>query len=981
MSEVCPVVSMSAPSPVLDSKPDKEYLGLNGFNLKAKFWKSVHMPEPEALARIDIDHLLEEAGWVAQDRDELNLFAGPGIAIREVSIPGAGETDYLLVAGRKAVGIVEAKPAGTTLTGIELQSRVYAEGLPGHMQAWTFPLPMLYESTGKETRFTNLLEPEPRSRGVFSFHRPETLMEWAKQASPSVSSNGLGIGEDGIGYDTGTAALAGRFQHLPATIDDPKLWPAQREAIANLERSLKENRPRALIQMATGSGKTFTAISAIYRLIRHSNARRVLFLVDRANLGRQTYNEFQQYTTPDDGRKFTELYNVQHLQSNTIDPVSRVCISTIQRIYSILSGDEALDESLEEGSLFEPDKRIGQPRQISYNPAVPIETFDVIVIDEAHRSIFNLWRQVLDYFDAYLIGLTATPNKQALGFFNQNLVMQYTHEDAVIDKVNVPFDVYPIRTRITAQGSTVDAGYQIDYRDKKTREVRWRELDEDFTYTREQLDREVVAMDQIRTVIRTFRDKLFTEIFPGRTEVPKTLIFAKDDTHADDIVQIVREEFGKGNDFCQKITYRTTGIKPEDLLAQFRNNFNPRIVVSVDMIATGTDVKPIEIVMFMRTVRSRGYFEQMKGRGVRVMPPDDLKRVTRDAQAKTHFVIVDAVGVAETEMRDTPPMERKKSVGFAKLLEMAAWGSADGDTLSSLAFRLSKLEKTLSPDQREQIETASGGQSLNEVVERLVRASDPDYHLIQARTVADDPTPEQVEAAREALVEQAIVPLAANVELRNMLIEMQARSEQVIDTLSKDEVIEAGYSAAAKERLVAMTRDFRQFIEDHKDEIAALQFFYNRPYGSRPSLKDIRELSKLIEAPPRSWSVDALWRAYEQLEGSRVHGSGQRVLTDLVSLVKYAAGMDDELVPFREHVNERFATWLESQEATGRRFTPEQRRWLEMIRDQIASSFAIERDDFDDAPFNQQGGLGKMYSLFGDDYQQILDELNKALAA
>ncbi len=423
---------------------------------------------------------------------------------------------------------------------------------------------MLYESTGKETRFTNLLEPEPRSRNVFSFHQPETLMEWSKRGASVTPHNGRGIGELAAEYDTGKAALAGRLQRLPDTIDDHKLWPAQREAIVNLERSLKENRPRALIQMATGSGKTFTAISAIYRLIRHTDAKRVLFLVDRANLGRQTFNEFQQFTTPDDGRKFTELYNVQHLQSNTIDPVARVCITTIQRLYSILSGADELDETIEEGSLFESDRQFRQPKPITYNAAVPVETFDIIVIDEAHRSIFNLWRQVLEYFDAYLIGLTATPNKQAFGFFNQNLVMEYTHEDAVLDNVNVPFDVYPIRTRITTQGSTVEAGYQIDYRDKKTREVHWRELDENLTYTAQQLDRDVVATDQIRTVIRTFREKLFTEIFPGRAEVPKTLIFAKDDTHADDIVQIVRKEFGKGNDFCQKISYRTTG----DVLAE-----------------------------------------------------------------------------------------------------------------------------------------------------------------------------------------------------------------------------------------------------------------------------------------------------------------------------------------------------------------------------------------------------------------------------
>ena len=404
------------------------------------------MPEPEALARIAIDRQLEAAGWVVQDRDRLNPFAGPGVAIREVSIPGAGEADYLLLAGRKAVGIVEAKAAGTTLTGVETQTRVYAEGQLDGIPAWTLPLPMLYESTGTETRFTTLLDPEPRSRPVFTFHRPETLIDWVK-AAPAATPNGRMAAEPGTAYDSAPPTLAGRLQRLPSTIDDPKLWPAQRQAIVGLETSLRQNRPRALIQMATGSGKTFTAISAIYRLIRHADAKRVLFLVDRANLGKQTFNEFQQFTTPDDGRKFTEIYNVQHLRSNTIDPVSRVCISTIQRVYSILSGEEELDESLEEGSMFDSARGIEPKREVQYNPAVPIETFDIIVIDEAHRSIFNLWRQVLEYFDAYLIGLTATPNKQALGFFDQNLVMQYTHEDAVLDRVNVPFDVYTIRTR------------------------------------------------------------------------------------------------------------------------------------------------------------------------------------------------------------------------------------------------------------------------------------------------------------------------------------------------------------------------------------------------------------------------------------------------------------------------------------------------------------------------------------------------------
>jgi len=437
--------------------------------------------------------------------------------------------------------------------------------------------------------------------------------------------------------------------------------------------------------MATGSGKTFMAVNLCYRLIKFANAKRVLFLVDRNNLGRQTRIEFQQFITPDDRRKFTELYNIQHLNSNVIDPVSRVCITTIQRLYSMLKGETEFDEMLEEQSVFEMYPEGEQPKEITYNPNIPIETFDFIITDECHRSIYNLWRQVLEYFDAYIIGLTATPSKQTLGFFNQNLVSEYSYEKAVADGVNVPYEVYRIKTEITEKGSKVEAGYYIDKRDKLTRKVRWEQLDEDIEYSPNQLDRDVVAPDQIRTVIRDFKEKLFTEIFPGREEVPKTLIYAKDDSHAEDIVHIVREEFGRGNDFCKKITYKTTGEKPEDLIQSFRNSYNPRIAVTVDMISTGTDIKPIECIIFMRDVKSRIYFEQMKGRGTRTLSPTELNAVTPDAKHKTHFIIIDAVGVCESDKTDSRPLERKPGVPFDKLLFSIALGNRDTDSITSLA--------------------------------------------------------------------------------------------------------------------------------------------------------------------------------------------------------------------------------------------------------------------------------------------------------
>jgi type I restriction enzyme R subunit len=622
---------------------------------------------PEAKARIEIDRQLVDAGWAVQDARAVNLAAAQGVAVREFVMRAPhGRADYLLFLDGAAVGAIEAKKEGETLRGVEWQSAKYVEGVPDEVPtALEGALPFVYESTGGETHFTNTLDPEPRSREVFSFHRPETFRRWLDEVAK---------------HPTGPT-LRHRLRALPP-LTRAGLWSAQFTAIENLEVSLAADRPRALIQMATGSGKTFTAANIAYRLVKHADARRILFLVDRANLGRQTLKEFQGFSTPDDGRKLTELYNVQHLSSNRVDPVARVTISTIQRVYSILRGDPALDEELDEHSAFEV---AGELVPVEYNPSLPPEFFDVVIVDECHRSIYGLWRQVLDYFDAFVIGLTATPNKQAFGFFDQNLVMEYGHEQAVVDGVNVDFDVYRIRTEITEAGAAIDAGLWTQFRDRSTRRTRWELLSDELPYSAAELDRKVVARDQIRTVLETFRDRLFTEIFPGRTEVPKTLIFAKDDAHAEEIVEIAREVFGKGNDFVAKITYKATGRKTDDLIAAFRNSPNPRIAVTVDMIATGTDVKPLECVFFMRAVKSRTYFEQMKGRGVRVIEDTDLQAVVPGATSKERFVIVDAVGVTETELQETPPLDRQPTVPLERLLRQVSFGVRDPDAISAIA--------------------------------------------------------------------------------------------------------------------------------------------------------------------------------------------------------------------------------------------------------------------------------------------------------
>lgn len=874
-----------------------------------------------------------------------------------------GEADYLLYVNRKPVGAIEAKKEGTTLSGVEWQSAKYSIGLPDNLHAPRRPLPFLYESTGKETYFTNGFDPAPRSRRVFAFHRPETLAVWLL---------------------TGENTPRHRVQHYPPLAEDG-LWDAQIKAIKKLEQSIAEDRPRSLIQMATGSGKTFTAVNFIYRMLRYGQFHRVLFLVDRTNLAKQALGEFQNYTTPDDGRKFTEIYNVQRLTSNKLDDVSKVCITTIQRLYAMLRGEEEFDPEAEVVSMWENDAATtGDPRIVTYNPRIPIEYFDAIVVDECHRSIYNLWRQVLEYFDAHIIGLTATPSKQTFGFFNQNLVMEYTRADAVIDGVNVDSRLYRIRTEITHDGSLIDAGTYIPKRDKRTREMRMELLDQDFDYVGEQLDISVVAPDQIRTVIQTFRDRLFTEIFPGRTEVPKTLIFAKDDSHAEDIVRIVREEFAKGNDFCKKITYRSTGMSSEALIAEFRNSYNPRIAVTVDMIATGTDIKPLEILLFMRQVKSAGLFVQMQGRGVRVIDTTDLQQVTPDAEEKEFFVIVDAVGVMDIPKAEMPTLERHPSEPLSKLLEGIAQGRLDDETFITLAGRLSRLAHKLRPEDREAVEAAAGGLTLIDIAHRLKDAADIDHQIDTACEIflTETPTRQQIEAAEIQLKQDAADLLTP--ALRNLLIDIHTRDEIVIDEVSKDTVLEAGFVSLDADDAAHAVQTFQEFIEANHDEITALQILYNLPYsGQRLQWAHIKELAQRLEAPPYRLDPETLWAAYASVDPDHVRmGETRRILTDLIALVRHALEPESDLIPYPDQVRARYAAWLEERHTTGQRFTPAQRGWLDAIADYIGVNLTVDVARFNET-FRDRGGVLAAVQAFGDPdtLRALVDELNTRLVA
>jgi type I site-specific restriction endonuclease/REP element-mobilizing transposase RayT len=879
----------------------------------------------------------------------------------------------------------------------------------------------------------------------------------------------------------------------------------------------------------------------------------------------------------------------------------------------MLKGEEDFLEENEEGSLFETENTLfKEPLPVIYNAKIPIETFDFIVVDECHRSIYNIWRQVLEYFDSFLIGLTATPTKQTIGFFNGNLVQDYAHEQAVVDGVNVGYDVYRIETKITKDGAKLarEPGVFVPHRDRRTKGKKYKELDDDLTYTANQLDRDVVAENQIRLVVRTFKDKL-PEIFPGRTEVPKTLVFAKTDLHAEDIVRIIREQFGKGNDFCQKITSKSTGKKPDELLSEFRNSYFPRIAVTVDMIATGTDVKPLECLIFMRNIRSLGYFEQMKGRGCRVVDPDVLQSVTPDAKHKTHFVIVDAVGVCEDEKTATKPLDRKPSVPLDKILDLVAAGAANDDVVSTLASRLSRLDQEVDPIQQAAIQKASGGKSLSELSAGLLKSIAPDVtveaascrfhpvigdpafvgffdpgspiavlegnlphwrqegatYFVTFRTADSlpqeklqswsaerdewlkiNPEPHSTEQKREywlkfperiqhwldagygqcilarpdarqivvdALrhfdgeryklsawvvmpnhVHVAVTPLGTHelsdilhswksftskainklsgttgvfwqkesfdhivrspeslelievyilatperlqpgtysvetascrfpvneekrqdaastwepteeqlveVEreqmaralqafhdprLRDAILAAKRSLEQVIDEQTPDQLLRAGFDAAALEKAKSMLTSFRKFVADNKDEIEAIRVLYSVPYRAGLKFRHVKDLAGKLNQPPffvdpnRPESLTRLWQAHEVVEPDKVRGKGGKQLVDVIALVRHAIDPNTPLAPVGMTVEERYQQWLADKQAAGVTFTADQRKWLDAIKDHIASSLAIEQDDLEDVPFHDFGGLGRAYELFGDKLAAILDELNMRLAA
>ena len=912
-----------------------------------------------------IDEKLEEVGYVIQDMDELNLDAGLGVLVREYTT-STGPVDYMIFINGEPCGVIEAKKIerGIELvTKTERQTNKYKNSIPKNFENRNVNLRFIYETTGKITRFTDYNDYNYRSREVFTFHTPIELADMLRKKitlRDNLIESFLPLKEEG-------------FRKCQIT------------AIRNLEISFSQNKPKALIQMATGSGKTYTAITSIYRLLRDCEAKRVLFLVDTKNLGKQAMDEFTAYKPYDSSKTFTELYNVSLLKKSFIPESSNVVICTIQRLYSILKGYE-LDESFEE-EVVESDII----SDVKFNNKYPIGFFDFIFIDECHRSIYNVWKQVLDYFDAFQIGLTATPDKRTFGYFNENVVSEYTREQAIIDGVNVGEDEYIIKTEISENGATITSTNRvIEKRDRLTREKRWSQLDEDIIYKGNELDDKIINPSQIRNIIKAFKEAIETKVYPERKELPKTLIFAKSDSHADDIIQIVREEFGKGNEFCQKITYKgekgVENYKSDDAIKSFRNDYNFRVAVTVNLIATGTDIKPLECLLFMRDVRSKNFYEQMKGRGTRTIDLEELKKVSPSAKTnKDHFVIFDAVGVTKSIKSENRTLDRNPSISLKELLDKVAVKNADEDVLTTLAGRLTRLDRIMTNDEKVEFSNITGGTKINEIVENLLNPFDEDYVNDKIKLLNDKDIEKQSEdivLVKNSLLQTAIKPFS-NPKLREFILKVKQNHEQIIDNVNIDTVVFSDWSENYEKNVLEYIASFRKFIEDNKTEIEALDIIYNQKYKNKLlTIKMIEELYDIMSKPPNNFTKEKLWNAYYVRENGKINKPMEYKLMDIISIIKYELGQIDRLVPFDIIIKQKFKEWMFKRNSKqGYRFTEEQTLWLQLIRDHIITNAYIEEEDLDFSPFDAMGGRGQFYNLFKDNYKNIINDINVALAA
>lgn len=905
---------------------------------------------PEQKARVKIDQMLKDSGWTVVPRDDFTPDAVNAQAVEENLMKGNLEADYILYLDGKAIAVLEAKREENKL-GLEVaeQAQNYGNILPDWVQAWKTPLPFIFLCNGDLLLFKDMRETKPSYKVIKKMFTPKEIVNLA--------------GDD----------IKSQFAKLPALppVGPKGLRECQFEAITNLEISFKQGLKKALIVLATGAGKTFTACTAAYRLLNYMGAKRVLFLVDRNNLGKQAEGEFGTYKLTETGNAFSDEYIVHRLRNVEKIGNASVVISTIQRLFAALTGQE-VDEPDDDEEMEHDEDTPGKQLQLTGNVLLPSDFFDVIIIDECHRSIYGDWQQVLTYFNnAKIIGLTATPTPEAMAFFNKNRVVNYTLEKSIADGVNVPPRVYRIKTEISEAGGTLNEGEKVTKVSNLTGKGQNQKQKYDKDYTKTELDRSVVVPSQIETVVRAYKDAIYESLYPEREKnwymIPKTLFFAKKESHAQDILKAIEKVFKDEfpdkklpEHFAQLITCKSGNSN--QLISDFRNNKDFRIAITVTLVATGTDVRPLEVLVFMRDINSEVLYTQMKGRGCRTIDDDKLRNVTTNANSKDFYYLIDAVGVTEHEKSMPTPNGgegRKKVLSLKDLLEHLAHGEVSNENLNLLAGYLSNVNKKAEPEDLIELNELINTTAIKQICLDIYAAIDPDNKAFPEYKDINDPNTE-----RKALISALI----NNVKARKKLLEVNAGFIKIA-VEETDKLISAGFS---KEQSKQYIDSFEKYLEENKDEVEALRILYNQEKVAI-TYSMLKDLEKKLLAYNNQFKSEFLWTCYQTLNGEsgKVKPLNKEtelgVLTNLIPLVRYGYKIDNELVSLKRRFGSYFNLYCGQ---AWRKFTPEQVEIVQQIAEYIVQNGCVTNIELNNAKHDL---FVKAGSIFG--YEKINSEI------
>ncbi len=892
--------------------------------------------QPEEKVRVIIDSMFADAGWEVVSRNEFSNSVA-AVAVCEGIMNGGKEADYLLFIDGKAIGILEAKAEHIDIEDdkVKLQAEGYTKILPKWCGAHFSQLPFVYISNGKDLLFRDMRSSTDEYEKLSAIPTPKDMLAMA------------GIESYFGGLPKLKKEWTGGF----------KLRDCQYEAVTNLEASFRDGHDRALMVLATGAGKTFTACMAAYRLLSYTPARKILFLVDRNNLGKQAEGEFGTFRLTENGEPFNTIFTTTRLKSAKIPDESNLVITTIQRLFSVLTGRDFEESDNDEVSDEERDNdtavvNIGET-------LLPPNYFDAIIIDECHRSIYGNWQKVLNYFNAArLIGLTATPAPETLAFFNNNRVINYRLEDSIADGVNVDYRIYRIATEATEDGGIIKKGEKTKELKNISGAVDVVREEEVRYFTSTDLNRSVVNPAQIRLVLETYKEAIYSELYPDREPdyryIPKTLIFAQSDEHAKNIVKIAKEVFeNQSEDFIQRVTY--SAGDSNKLVRSFRNDKTFRIAVTVTLVATGTDVKPLEVVMFMRDVNSDSLYTQMKGRGVRTIGDEQLKTVTPNAQTKDMFYLVDAVGVTEHPPTITSPRTEPipPNLPLRQLLEQISHGFLPDEHLRLLASRLSRINNKSKVKRQNEFESIAGI-SMKELALNIFNAME------------NDEIDEFIDVNEPNLKRKGLVALLANnAKAKEYLLELNAGFVTILMP-GEDTLIKKGFSV---EEAQNTTKAFEDYIEIHKDEIEALRIIYNNK-GEAITYTMLKELESKLAIADRHFKLPLLWDHYSILEPQKVtklRDQNERVaLTNLIQLVRYAYKSRIELKSLTSTAASRFELWCGQ---IHRDLTDKQKEIMKIIAGYIAANGTYSRSDIAE---QDQQLLIQTIKSFGS--KEIVDE-------